>query len=251
MLLNILKKDIKYRVDDVLDNYIIRKQLGEGRYGITYLAENKNGELFTVKQLKKSMLSKTLEKVKYESMILEELGDVKSSFFPKYISNFKDKYREGYILEYIDGKTFEEILYEDKVVFEKEKIYKIALELIEMIKILESKNIVHKDIRVTNVIYTKDESLKLIDFGLARYVDNKNYKRDLDYWYISDFLIHLHYSIFNTKRDLFQKKKAWYDELDLLPKEKEVLMSMMGIGNKKYNDISEIEIDIKEIMLAI
>ena len=33
----------------------------------------------------------------------------------------------------------------------------------------------------------------LIDFGLARYIDNEKYMKQEDYWYIGDFLIHYYF----------------------------------------------------------
>ena len=247
--LEIFKKDIKLHIGYSIKGYNIKNQLGEGRYGITYLAQNSSNELVTIKQLKKYMLKKTKIKVKYEPRILKELSSLNCNYFPKYIGKFKDEQNiQGYILEYIHGNTFSEILYKENRVFTKREIYEIALKLLEIVEILESKNIVHKDIRITNVIYTPDKEIKLIDFGLARYIDNKKYKKELDYWYISDFLVHLHYSNYEDDKKLLKKKVPWYDDLNLSLKERDVLMSLMGINNRKYNSICDIRNDINIIL---
>ena len=247
--LEIFKRDIKLGIGHSIKGYNIKNQLGEGRYGITYLAQNSSNELVTIKQLKKYMLKKTKSKVKYESRILKELSSLNCNYFPKYIGKFKDEQNiQGYILEYIHGNTFSEILYKENRVFTKSEIYEIALKLLDIVEILESKNIVHKDIRITNVIYTPDKEIKLIDFGLARYIDNKKYKKELDYWYISDFLVHLHYSNYEDDKKLLKKKVPWYDDLNLSLKERDVLMSLMGINNRKYNSICDIRNDINIIL---
>ncbi len=247
--LEIFKRDIKLGIGHSIKGYNIKNQLGEGRYGITYLAQNSSNELVTIKQLKKYMLKKTKSKVKYEPRILKELSSLNCNYFPKYIGKFKDEQNiQGYILEYIHGNTFSEILYKENRVFTKREIYEIALKLLEIVEILESKNIVHKDIRITNVIYTPDKEIKLIDFGLARYIDNKKYKKELDYWYISDFLVHLHYSNYEDDKKLLKKKVPWYDDLNLSLKERDVLMSLMGINNRKYNSICDIRNDINIIL---
>lgn len=243
------KLDSRFKIGDTVNGYSIKKGLGEGRYGITYLGESPDGKLATIKQLKRGMLELSLEKSKYEPRILKELLLLNVDYFPKYIDDFEDKKRKGYILEYIEGETFAEILYKNKKVFNKEEIYKIALDLFNIIETLESINVVHKDIRVTNVIYTPSNEIKLIDFGLARYIDSKRYKPELDFWYIADFLIHLHYSGFKEDRMKlpFKKEIPWYDELDLSVKEKDLLMSLMGIGSKHYENIQDIKNDIKNI----
>jgi len=234
--LEIFKKDIKFDIGQSVNGYCIKKQLGEGRYGIAYLAQNSNKELVTIKQLKKSMLKASKSKVIFEPLILKELNTLNCNYFPRYIDKFKDKLnRKGYILEYIDGETFSDILYKQNKVFSKTEIYEIALKLFDIIEILENSNIVHKDI-------------KLIDFGLARYIDNKNYKKELDYWYIADFLIHLHYSNHEDDKTLLKKKIPWYDELNLSSKERFLLMSIMGIDNKKYDNIYTIRDDINIIL---
>lgn len=247
--LEILKKDIKLNIGDSIDGYYIKSQLGEGRYGIAYFAENSAKESVTIKQLKKSMLNSSKNKTVFEPIILKKLNTLNSNYFPKYITEFKDKLNiKGYVLEYIDGETFADILYKQKKKFIKTEIYEIALKLFDIIEILESVNIVHKDIRITNVIYTTCKEIKLIDFGLARYIDNKKYKKDLDYWYIADFLIHLHYSNHEDSKTLLKKKIPWYDELNLSSKERDVLMSLMGINNKKYDNIYTIRNDINIIL---
>ena len=247
--LNLLKKDIKFNIGHYINGYHITNKLGEGRYGIAYLAQNSTKELVTLKQLKNSMLKHSKNKILFEPLILKELSNLNCDYFPKYIDEFIDNQnRKGYILEYIGGDTFSNILYKQNKIFIKAEIYKIALNLLDIVEILESKNIVHKDIRITNVIYTPSKDLKLIDFGLARYIDNKKYTKELDYWYISDFLIHLHYSNYKSNKMLFKKKIPWYDELDLSSKERDVLMYLMGINNKKYDSINSIRNDINIII---
>lgn len=81
-------------------------------------------------------------------------------------------------------------------------------------------------------------------------MDSKRYKKEIDYWYIADFLIHLHYS--NVKKEslkgLIKKERPWYEELDLTNKERYILMSMMGIGQKKYKSVNEIRLDIESLV---
>ena len=101
--------DRYYKKGEVVNGYSIIKEIGEGRYGIVYLAINDKNEKCVVKQLKLDMLEVTRENLFYEERILTELNDSK---FPKFISKFKDKYCEGYLLEYVEGIVFEDLLVE-------------------------------------------------------------------------------------------------------------------------------------------
>ena len=51
--------DKYYRVKEIVNGYSILKIIGEGRYGIVYLAINDKGEKCVIKQLKKEMLRQT------------------------------------------------------------------------------------------------------------------------------------------------------------------------------------------------
>lgn len=223
-----------------VNGYTVTKLIGEGRYGIVYLAINNKGEKYVIKQLKKKMLKKTREKLFYEESILSILDDPK---FPKFVSKFKDKYREGYILGYIEGKVFEDLLARDRYVFKKSEIYEIATKLLDLAVILHNKNIVHRDIRLANVIIKDNNELALIDFGLARYINNERYIKQEDYWYIGDFLIHLYYSSYKPSSKL---ERPWYEELDLNDEERIFLKKLMGI-EESYESIEEIRKQLERI----
>ena len=100
------------------------------------------------------------------------------------------------------------------------------------------------DIRLPNVIIKANKELALIDFGLARYIDDKNYKPQRDYWYLGDFLIHLYYTAYENTND---EDKSWYEELDLTTEEEIFIKRLMGI-NKEYNSIQEIREQLEKIM---
>jgi serine/threonine protein kinase len=234
--------DKYYEINDIVNEYRIKKVLGEGRYGIVYLAEDKSDEKFIIKQLKKDMLLLTREKLFYEETILKSLN---YPFFPKFVSKFNDKFREGYILEYIEGSVMEDLLTETSYVFTKDEIYHVCRQLLVLVEVLHSHNIVHRDIRPPNVVRMNNNELALIDFGLARNINNDRYTKDLDYWFIGDFLIHLFYSSYI---DTGKAERPWFEELDLMPEEIRFLKKLMGIEGS-YQNIDEIKIELEKIKL--
>lgn len=157
--------------------------------------------------------------------------------FPKYKGKFKYNDTIGYIIQYKEGKTFEELIYKDKYIFNKKDIFNIAEKLINIIEILYGKNIVHKDIRVSNVIMDEEKEIFLIDFGLARFIDENKYTKDMDFWYLGDFLIHMYYTSYDNK---VAKERPWYEELDISEKEKNFLKKLMGIENK-FEDLQQLK----------
>lgn len=186
------------------------------------------------------MLEETREKLFYEERILQSLN---SSNFPKFISKFRDEFREGYQLEYIEGRVFEDLLIKEGYTFGKADIYKIGGQLLELIEILHHNNIVHQDIRPPNIILKANNELALIDFGLARFIDNNKYTKDIDYWFLGDFLIHLYYSTYIVS-DL--PDRPWFEELDLNIEEKIFLKKLMGIEGS-YQNMDEIREQLDKI----
>ena len=225
--------DHYYKKDDIIDSYTIQRLLGEGRYGIVYLAVDKDKNKYVVKQLKNEMIKKGDNKLFYEELSLKKL---QHPYFPKFISRFRDKERKGYILEYIEGEVFEDILRKDRYQFSREEIYQVCSQLLDMVEILHNCNIIHGDIRLPNIIRKDNKELCLIDFGLARILDNEHHTKDLDYWYIGDFLIHLYYT---TYQNVSRISRPWFKELDLKPEEKVFLKRLMGIEDS-YKNIHEI-----------
>lgn len=232
--------DRYYEAGEKVSGYSVLKIIGEGRYGIAYLGVNNKDEKCVIKQLKKEMLEETRKKLFYEEKILQDLNYPN---FPRFISKFKDEDREGYILEYVEGKVIQDLLVREQYEFSKNEIYRICGQLLDLVEILHNNNIVHRDIRPTNVILKENGDIALIDFGLARIIDNKRYVKDVDYWFIGDFLIHLYYSSY---KETDEEDKPWFEELDLNLEEKIFLKKLMNI-EESYKSIEEIREQLGKI----
>lgn len=234
--------DKYYKINQSVAGYKVLQKIGEGRYGITYLAKNKQDQKVVIKQLKKDMLKETKEKLFYESEILKKLDHPS---IPKFISKFKDKNRQGYILEYVEGRVFEDLVVKHGHVFTREEIYDVAEQLLNIMHYLHERRIVHRDIRLPNVILKDNKELALIDFGLARYINDERYIKEVDYWYLGDFLIHLYYTFYE---ELGVEERPWYEELLLYPQEERFLKKLMGIW-ENYESIEAIRVDLDDIKL--
>lgn len=242
MIMRLFDTDIKYSPGQCFEGFRIIKIIGEGRYGICYLlADDKN--LYLLKQLKKKMYQKNPLKIQYEEEILKAL---KHEAIPGFISKIKNKRLIGYVLEYKKGITFEAMIFNQKYVFTRNEIYIIGKQLIDILTYLHEKGVVHRDIRVPNTLYDGTH-IYLVDFGLARWIDDKKYKADIDFSYLGDFLLHLYYTSFSDKP---KKSKPWYEELTLSSNELLFLKRLMGI-EKRYKSINEVRIDFEELFINL
>ena len=119
----------------------------------------------------------------------------------------------------------------------------MASKLLDLVEVLHNKNIVHRDVRLPNVIIRENKELALIDFGLARYINNEKYIKQEDYWYIGDFLIHLYYSSYKPDS---KEERPWYEELNLNEEEKVFLKKLMGI-DKEYENIEQVRQQLEKV----
>lgn len=233
--------DIKYVPGHYIKGVKIEKVLGEGRYGICYLVTDDKSR-YILKQLKEKVCHGNNQKAHYEEDILKSL---KHEAIPGFINKIEDRHITGYMLEYKQGTTLEAMIFNQKHTFTRNEIYNIGKQLIDILCYLHAKGIVHRDIRVPNVLFD-GKRIYLVDFGMARWIDNKKYKADIDFFYLGDLLIHLYYTLFTN---VPKKSMPWYEELALSSKELAFLKRLMGI-DKRYKNIYEVEKGFKEIFLA-
>lgn len=237
MVIDFFIRDKIYRPKEDIENYTVIDVIGEGKYGICYVVR-KDNKKFILKQLKRNVLRKSGHKASFEEKLL---SNIHHDRIPKLIQKIDNNKLTAFILEIKEGKTFEEIVFYDNYVFERLEIYDIGRQLIDILRYLHQCGIVHRDMRLPNVIYY-DKKVYLVDFGLARWA-NHEYKCDLDFSYLGDFLLHLYYTSYDGS---CVKSRPWYEELNLSNTELYFFQRLMGI-KERYKDIIEIEYDFLKL----
>lgn len=71
------------------------------------------------------------------------------------------------VMEYVDGYTLKDII-KAKAPFSNEEVLGISIQIANALEIAHANNIVHRDIKPQNILVTKDGSIKVTDFGIAR-----------------------------------------------------------------------------------
>jgi serine/threonine protein kinase len=223
----------KYR-GQRLGNYVIEELVGEGRYGLCFLAMADAGQKVIIKKFRPGIFKKNAEKNMYEAVTLSKLKDTR---IPELLGVINQESFYGFVLEHKPGNTVKDLLFKHNHIFSDEEFYNIGLRLISIIKYLHENGIVHRDIRIPNVL-VDNENVYLIDFGLARFADGNEYKYDLDYSYLGDFFLYLLYSSFQKKEG--HKNLPWHKELPLTDKQQMFLKRLMGI-EVVYESMDDIE----------
>ncbi|MEA5463692.1 protein kinase domain-containing protein [Leptothoe sp. PORK10 BA2] len=159
----------------VAGRYTIKKMLGQGGFGFSYLVEDTQrfGELCVLKELRPmqkqgAFLQKAIELFQREAKTLHSIDHPQ---IPKFLASFTQAKRLFIVQEYIDGITYLKLLQrrkkQSKLFTEAEVVYWLV-HMLRVLDYLHSLNIMHRDISPENVMFSRDRNLPiLIDFGLV------------------------------------------------------------------------------------
>ena len=161
---------------DFNSKYLKIQELGIGAYSKVFRVENKStNEVFACKELSKAKI-KDKKKFKNEINIMSECDHPN---IIKLIEIYEDKIHYDLILEELNGGSLTERLLEkmeeNSETFSEKEAAIIFKQIILAINYCHSKGIVHRDLKMDNVIFIEKGNLdiKIIDFGLSQY-DNFN-----------------------------------------------------------------------------
>ena len=138
------------------------------------LVENKdNKERVIIKEINLSNLNeKEKEMSLQEGMILSKLNHPNiiqcyGFYYEKDKIIITIKYEEG-------GDLLKRIENQKNKYFKEEEIIDWFIEICEGIKYIHSKNIIYRDLKPQNIFLTKDNHIKIGDFGIYKQLINKN-----------------------------------------------------------------------------
>jgi serine/threonine protein kinase len=170
-----------------LENYIIERVLGEGGFGITYLATDINLKTKVVikeflprefssrhMQNQSVMPYTTVERDGTYSYLLKKfiaeaqiLASIRHPNVVRVFHFFETNNTAYFVMDYIDGVSLKRYLYNKKTL-SLDKILTIIMPILEGLKEVHSKNYLHRDIAPDNIYLRKNGMAMLIDFGAAK-----------------------------------------------------------------------------------
>ena len=173
----IIEEKIINRNDDLEKiKYSRGRFLGEGAFAKCYeLTCLTNNKIFAGKIIRKSHLKKSKQK----SKLIKEIKIHRSLKHPNIVNferYFEDEKNVYILLELCKNKTLRELLKKRVKLTELEVQYYLV-QLIKALRYLQSKRIIHRDLKLSNIFLTEKMELKLGDFGLAAELDSNKKKK--------------------------------------------------------------------------
>ena len=164
---NYYKNNKKYPETN-LNFYKYGRLIGQGAFGKVNLGLNVlTGRVVAIKSFNKSNLnsnSENMKKIKYETNLMKKLNHPNIT---KILELFEDKEYILIIMEYINGGNLFSFLKKHRKVSEKtaKLLYR---QIILGIKYMHEQGIVHRDIKLENILIDLNNNIKICDFGIGR-----------------------------------------------------------------------------------
>ena len=175
-----------------LDDYSLDESLGKGAFGEVFLTTKKGTDkLFATKKIERELLEKgnTMKYLVNEIQILKELNHPN---IVQFVEIKKTKNHYYIIMEYCNGgelyKTLEKYMDKYDKPFSQEIVQHLMRQIINAFKYIHGKNIIHRDIKLENILlhYDSEEDkknfnimkakVKIIDFGFAAKIEKNGLK---------------------------------------------------------------------------
>ncbi|ACK87729.1 MULTISPECIES: serine/threonine protein kinase [Bacillus cereus group] len=239
----------------VAERYKIESVIGMGSYGVTYVVNDLQINRYKVlKQLRQSKQRYVSGRKSFEQekMILQTLNH---HAIPSLYDHFVWEKKSFFVMEYMPGKNFEDYIFLDGHVYTEREVLKILYQILEIVSVFHSKDIIHRDLRIPNILM-KENQISIIDFGLAKwkgegderattYEGEQALMREVhfrsDFYALGHFSLFLLYAGYESNE---KYEKSWYDELTLENYNREMLMRMLQMKTPYYENVRDLKKDV-------
>lgn len=148
--------------------YEITERIGEGGMADVYRANDVvDQKTVAVKILKKEYAEKEefIDRFRNESKAIAALDH--PNIVKVYDVGFSNRI-QFIVMEYIDGITLNEYMEQSKPLGWKDAVH-FATQILRALQHAHSKGIVHRDIKPQNIMMLRDGTIKVMDFGIAKF----------------------------------------------------------------------------------
>jgi serine/threonine protein kinase len=148
------------------------KRLGQGGFGITYLAEDEKtfNKPCVIKQLT-LQIPDAKRLFEGEAKRLDELADCPE--IPSLLAYHSDVDYLFLVQEFVAGQNLDYEL-QQKGAFSEGQVKEFLQEILPVLTLIHQKDIIHRDIKLENIMRREDGRLVLIDFGIAKLIPANN-----------------------------------------------------------------------------
>lgn len=156
-----------------LGKWTLSTEIGRGGMGRVFLAqEDVTHRQAAVKILAAELATETGFLHRFQNEI-EALRQLSHPHIVQFIESGSDAGKYYYVMEYVAGKSLEDIVEENGRLGWRETL-EIALQVCPALKHVHDHGIIHRDLKLSNILVRDDGIVKLTDFGIAKVFSNSH-----------------------------------------------------------------------------
>ena len=150
--------------------YRIKQMLGEGGMGVVYLAERTDlGAQVAIKFLRDAWLSPARrERFASEQRTLAQLNH--SSIARLYDADTLDDGTPWFVMEYVEGVPLTDYCRQNHCSIERR--LQLFRAVCQAVLYAHQHAVIHRDLKPSNILVKSDGSVRLLDFGIAKQIEN-------------------------------------------------------------------------------
>ncbi|XP_069797738.1 serine/threonine-protein kinase Nek1 isoform X13 [Narcine bancroftii] len=155
-----------------MNKYTKVNKIGEGSFGKAILVTSKeDGRQYVIKEINISRMSnKEREESRREVAVL---ANMKHPNIVQYQESFEESGCLYIVMDYCEGgDLFKRINAQKGILFSEEQILDWFVQICLALKHVHDRKILHRDIKSQNIFLTKDGTVQLGDFGIARVLNS-------------------------------------------------------------------------------
>ena len=162
-----------------INDFEIIKEIGKGNFAHVYKSKYKHtGIIYAVKSIEKNFLKGQQRELDYkrEKTILYDLTKRGYPHTVKLYADFEDDNFRYLVMEFLEGTYLNELqgTFQNNGYVDQQLVINILTQLLEILKYLhDTCHIMHRDIKPDNIILESNGNIKVFDFGLSAYLENK------------------------------------------------------------------------------
>ncbi|XP_024424722.2 serine/threonine-protein kinase Nek1 isoform X3 [Desmodus rotundus] len=155
-----------------MEKYVRLQKIGEGSFGKAILVKStEDGRQYVIKEINISRMSnKEREESRREVAVL---ANMKHPNIVQYRESFEENGSLYIVMDYCEGgDLFKRINAQKGVLFPEDQILDWFVQICLALKHVHDRKILHRDIKSQNIFLTKDGTIQLGDFGIARVLNS-------------------------------------------------------------------------------